>query len=89
MCLKCKEYITNPLTQVNLIDDDYGISFELFLFITNIQKEVCDVLESFPSFSRKYEKKKIHNMSFFILDPKLKSLHLVFFLLTMKKGDHC
>jgi len=61
MCLKCKEYITNPLTQVNLIDDDYEIAFELSLFITNIKKEICDVLESFPSFSRKYENKKTHN----------------------------
>jgi hypothetical protein len=69
-----------------LIDDDYGIAFELSLFIFNIQKEVCDVLESFLSFSRKYEKKKIHNMSSLILDPKFKSLQLVFLLLIVKKG---
>jgi hypothetical protein len=24
MCLKCKEKVTNPLTQVNWIDDDLG-----------------------------------------------------------------
>jgi hypothetical protein len=53
--MKCRECITNPLTQDNLID--YGIAFELSLFITNIKKEVCDVLESFTSFSRKYKKK--------------------------------
>jgi len=58
MCLKCREYITNPLTQVNLINDDYGIAFELSLFIFNIQKEVCDVLESFPSFSRNMKRKR-------------------------------
>jgi hypothetical protein len=89
MCLKCKEYIPNPLTQFNLIDDDYGIAFELSLFITNIKKEICDVLESFPSFSRTYKKKKTHNMLCLILDPKLKSLHLVFLLLAVKKGEHC
>jgi hypothetical protein len=86
MCLKCREYITNSLTQVNLIDDDYGIAFELSLFITNIKKKVCDVLESFHSFSRKYKEKKTHNMLCLIIDPKLKNLHLVFLLLAMKKG---
>jgi hypothetical protein len=86
MCLKCREYITNPFTQVNLIDDDYGIAFVLSLFITNIHKEVCDVLKNFPSFSRKYKKKKIYNMSCLILDPKFKSLHLIYILLTVKKG---
>jgi hypothetical protein len=47
MCLKCSENFTNPRAQVNLIDDDFKIAFELFLFATNIRKEVCDVLESF------------------------------------------
>jgi hypothetical protein len=47
MCLKCRKNVTNPLAQVNLIDDDLGIAFELFLFATNInmKKEVCGVLE--------------------------------------------
>jgi hypothetical protein len=43
MCLKCRKKVTNPL--VNLIDDDFGIAFKLFLFVTNIKKEVCGVLE--------------------------------------------
>jgi hypothetical protein len=50
MCLKCKEEVTNPFTQVSLIDDDSRIDFELFLFATNIKKEVCSVLESFLPF---------------------------------------
>jgi hypothetical protein len=58
MCLKCKEEVTNPLAQVSLINDDYGIAFELFLLAINIKKEVCDVLESLFSFKRRYEKKK-------------------------------
>jgi hypothetical protein len=37
MCLKLKEEVTNPPTQVNLIDDDYGIILELFSFV-NIKK---------------------------------------------------
>jgi hypothetical protein len=42
--LKCREEVTNPLAQVNLIDDDFGIAFELTLFAIIIKKEVCDVL---------------------------------------------
>jgi hypothetical protein len=49
MCLKCREEVTNPPTQVSLIDDDFEIAFEFF-FATNIKKEVCGVLESFVSF---------------------------------------
>jgi len=30
-----------------LIDDDYGIAFELSMFITNIKKEVFGILECF------------------------------------------
>jgi hypothetical protein len=50
MCLKCKEEVTNSPTQVNLIDDNFGIIFELFLFAINYKKKVCGVLESFLSF---------------------------------------
>ncbi len=38
MCFKNKEEVTYPPPQVNLIDDDYGIAFELYLFVTNIKK---------------------------------------------------
>jgi hypothetical protein len=40
------EEITNPCALVNLIDDDFGIAFDLFFF-TSIRKEVCNVLDSF------------------------------------------
>jgi hypothetical protein len=40
MFLTCKKEITNPFTQVSLIDDDSKIAFELSLFATNIQKEM-------------------------------------------------
>ncbi len=45
MCLKWWEEVTNPPTQVNLIDNDFGICFELTLFATNIKKEVYGVME--------------------------------------------
>jgi hypothetical protein len=42
---------TNPFAQIILIDDDDSrITFELSLFVTNIKKEACVVLESFLSF---------------------------------------
>jgi hypothetical protein len=47
MCLKFKEEIANPFTLVSLIDDDYGITFKLSLFVSNIRREVCGVLDSF------------------------------------------
>jgi hypothetical protein len=76
--LKCKEKITNPLAQISLIDDDFGITLELSLFITNIKKEICSVLELFILKKRKYEKKTSHSMLCSILDPKFQNLYLVF-----------
>jgi hypothetical protein len=64
MCLKFREEIINPSTLVNLTDDDYGITFEFYLLISNIIKEFCGVLDSFFSFLIKFEKKKPHNMFF-------------------------
>jgi hypothetical protein len=32
---------------INLSDNDFGIAFELYLFATNIKREVCDVLDFF------------------------------------------
>jgi hypothetical protein len=58
MCLKCREEVINPPIQVNLIDDDSKIIFELFLFATKIKKEVCGVLESILS-KKNYEKKNL------------------------------
>jgi hypothetical protein len=50
MCLKFREEIINPSAPINLIDDDFGIAFELSLFVSNIRREVCGVLDSFLSF---------------------------------------
>jgi hypothetical protein len=40
------EEITNLFALVNLIDDDFGIAFDLFLF-TSVRREVCGVLDFF------------------------------------------
>jgi hypothetical protein len=77
MCLKFREKFTNLSTLINLIDDDFGIPFELSLFVSNIRKEVCGVWDSFLSFLRKFEKRKVHNMLSLMLDPRFKNLCLV------------
>jgi hypothetical protein len=43
MCLKCRE-ITNPLAQVNLIDDDYRIAFKLIYLFATISRKKFVVL---------------------------------------------
>jgi len=53
MCLKFKEEIRNPFARVNLIDDDSKIAFELFLFASNMKREVCNVLDFFLLFLKK------------------------------------
>jgi hypothetical protein len=50
MCLKLREEIKNPFAPINLISDDFKIAFELFLFTSNIRREVCGVLDYFLSF---------------------------------------
>jgi hypothetical protein len=51
MCLKLGKEIKNPFALVNSISDDSRITFELFLFTSNIRKEVCGVLDYFLSIS--------------------------------------
>ncbi len=47
MCLKFKEKMTNPYAPITLINDDYGITLKLYLFVSNIKREICSVLDSF------------------------------------------
>jgi hypothetical protein len=69
MGFELKEDVGIAQTLNQFMDDDFAIIFELSLFIFNIKKEVCGVLDSFLSFLRKYEKRKAHNMFSLILDP--------------------
>jgi hypothetical protein len=73
------EKITNPPAQISLIDDDFGITLELSLFITNLKKEICGVLDLFLFKKRRYEKKKFLSMLCSMLDPTFQNLCLVFF----------
>ncbi len=55
MYLKFKEEFTNPLAQIHLIDDEYGVVLKLVLFASNIKKEIYVNLEYFLSFLKRYE----------------------------------
>ncbi len=61
----------------SLMDDDLVVSDELSLLASNIRREVINVLDSFLSFLRVYDKKKTHNMIFLTLNPRYKSFHIV------------
>jgi hypothetical protein len=51
MCLKLKKNNTSPSILANLIDDDFGIAFELSLnLVSNIRRDMCGVSNSFLSF---------------------------------------
>ncbi len=39
--------MTNPYAPITLINDDYGITLKLYLFVSNIKREICSVLDSF------------------------------------------
>jgi hypothetical protein len=57
--LKVQGKVTNSSTQVNLIDDDFGVVFELVLLVSNIKREVSSVLELFQVFLEIHMKKII------------------------------
>jgi hypothetical protein len=78
MRLKFREKIINPSTLVSLIDDDFGIAFELSLFTSNIKRQVCVVLDSFLPYLRKFGKRKTHNILYLMIDSRFKNLCVVF-----------
>jgi hypothetical protein len=51
------------------MDDDFATILKLFLFASNIKKEIYGVFDSFLSSLRKYEERKTHNMFLLMLDP--------------------
>jgi len=62
-----------------LIDyDDFGLNIELGTFAKNIKKEVIGVIDFFLTFLTKYNERRMHNMLALLLDPKFKSLKLIY-----------
>jgi hypothetical protein len=59
-----------------LMDDDFGIAFELSLLTSNV-KNLRSLFDSFLSFLRTYERRKTHNMFSLMLDSQFKNLCLV------------
>ncbi len=45
-----EEKIEISPTLHNFMDDDFGVALELSLLMSNIKKEMCDVLDSLLSF---------------------------------------
>jgi hypothetical protein len=60
-----------------LMDEDSIVSDKLSLLVSNIKKEVINVLDFVLSFLKVYDKIKAHNMFFFMLDPRYKSLCII------------
>jgi hypothetical protein len=60
--LKLKEENKIILSFESLMEDDSIIFNELSLLAFNTRREVINVLDSFLSFLKKYENRKVHNM---------------------------
>jgi hypothetical protein len=63
----------------NLMEDD--------MVVSNIKKQVCDVLDGFLSLLTKYIKKKPHNKLFLMLNPKFKAFKLVHSFIDLKQTN--
>ncbi len=81
MSLKLKEEFGISLNLQDLIDDDFVVAQKLSFLASNIRREICGVLDGFLSFFKKYERNKTHCIMFLMLDPRIKSLKLVSFLI--------
>jgi hypothetical protein len=62
MSLRLKEENKIILSFESLMEDDSIIFNELSLLAFNTRREVINVLDSFLSFLKKYENRKVHNM---------------------------
>jgi hypothetical protein len=61
----------------SLMDNDSIVNDKLYLLASNIKKEVINVLDSFFSFFKVYDKRKAHNMISLMLDPRYKNLCII------------
>jgi hypothetical protein len=68
------------------MEEDFGVALELICLAFNIRKVVCGVQDSFLSFLKKINERKAHNMLVIMLDPRFKSLFLVFFFVDHDQG---
>jgi hypothetical protein len=73
MALKLKEEFKMTFFMTNLLEDDMVVILELSMFVLNIRKQICDVLDGFFSFLTKYEKKNPWHAIFNVRPKILKS----------------
>jgi hypothetical protein len=62
------------------------VAFQCICLVSNIRKEAYEVFDSFFSFLKKFDERKTHNMLVLMLDPRFKSLHLVFSFISCNQG---
>jgi hypothetical protein len=80
MSLKFRDEI-DFTTFDNLMEKNRKVFYKLSCLASNIKKEVFKVLDSFLSFLKIYEERKAFNMLSLMLDPRFKTLCLVFSLI--------
>jgi hypothetical protein len=83
--LKFKDEIYST-TFDNLMEKAGNVVYELSCLASNIKIIIVQVLDFFLSFLKKYGKRKAHNMPSLMLDPRLKTLHLVSSLIGHEQG---
>jgi hypothetical protein len=80
MSLKLREEPKNaPFFYI--MGEDSSVAPTFICLACNIRKEICRVLDSFLSFLKKFDERKAHNMLVLMLDPRFKSLRLMFFFI--------
>jgi hypothetical protein len=70
----------------SLMDDDLVVSAKLSLLASNIKREVINVMDSFISFLKVYDKKKTHNMIFLTLNLRYKNLRIISLFIGREQG---
>ncbi len=70
MSLKLIKEPKNAPSFQTLKEEDSGVALELTSLASNIRKEVCGDVDSFFSFLKKFDERKIHNMLVLMLDPR-------------------
>jgi hypothetical protein len=86
MNLKFKEENQVLPSFESLMDDDSIVNDELSLLAFNIRKEVINVLDFFLSFLKVYDKRKTHNMISLMLNPRYKSLCIIYSFVGREQG---
>jgi hypothetical protein len=86
MSSKLREEIQVLPSFESLMDDDSIVNDELSLLVYNIKRKVINMLDFFLFFKKVYDKRKAHNIISWMLNPRYKSLHMVFSFVGKEQG---